>query len=132
MAVSKSEGCNWYVFAYWLRDYKTFKIKTLMDERTCLMSFKNKFVNSKLIAEKYVDQWRANPDWNFAGMSERLRTDTNVDASQWQYYRARNVVIQMIEGAVKDQYSKLWEYGAELKRMNPKHFSYLQVFTPTK
>ncbi|KAK3206900.1 hypothetical protein Dsin_020946 [Dipteronia sinensis] len=53
--VCKSDGCKWFVFASWLRDYKTFKIKTLMDEHTCPMSFKNKFINSKLIAEKYGD-----------------------------------------------------------------------------
>ncbi|KAK0590542.1 hypothetical protein LWI29_028567 [Acer saccharum] len=88
-AVCKSEACNWFVYASWLSDHKTFQIKTLCTEHTCAMSFKNKFVNSKLIAEKYVHQWRANPDWNYAGMSAQLRIDTNMDASKWQFYRAR-------------------------------------------
>ena len=52
-----------------LANQKTFKIKTLNDEHTCAMSFKNKFVSSKVIAQKYVGQWRENPYWNFAGMS---------------------------------------------------------------
>ncbi|KAK2647879.1 hypothetical protein Ddye_015368 [Dipteronia dyeriana] len=53
-------------------------------------------------------------------MSQQLRTDTNVDASVWQYHRARNDARQMIQGSVKEQYSKLWEYGAEIRKMNPK------------
>ncbi|KAK1589138.1 hypothetical protein Q3G72_030870 [Acer saccharum] len=81
-AVCKSQACNWFVYASWLNDHKTFQIKTLCTEHTCAMSFKNKFVNSRLIAEKYVDQWRANPDWNFTGMSTQLRIDTNMDASK--------------------------------------------------
>ena len=85
MVVCKDEGCKWFIFASWLSDHKTFKIKSLLDDHTCVMSFKNKFVSSKFIAEKYVGQWRENPDWNFAGMAERLRSDTNVDASKWQY-----------------------------------------------
>jgi hypothetical protein len=117
--VCKDEGCKWFVFASWLADHKTFKIKSLLDEHTCVMSFKNKFVSSKFIAEKYVGQWRENPDWNFAGMAERLRSDTNVDASKWQYYRARSAAREIIQGNVKEQYSKLWEYGAEIRRMNP-------------
>ena len=82
-AVCKSQACNWFMYASWLSDHKTFQIKTLCTEHTCAMSFKNKFVNSKLIAEKYVHQWRANPDWNYAGMSAQLRIYTNMDASKW-------------------------------------------------
>ncbi|KAK1559034.1 hypothetical protein Q3G72_009821 [Acer saccharum] len=67
--VCKAESCKWFVFASMLVNQKTFKIKYLNDEHTCAMSFKNKFVSSKLIAQKYVGQWRENPDWNFAGMS---------------------------------------------------------------
>ncbi|KAI9170021.1 hypothetical protein LWI28_021218 [Acer negundo] len=70
-------------------------------------------------AEKYVDQWRANPDWNYTGMSAQLRINTNMDASKWQFYRARKTARQMIDGGVKDQYSKLREYAAEVMRMNP-------------
>ena len=55
-AVCKSEACNWFVYASWLSDNRTFQIKTLCTEHTCAMSFNNKFVNSRLIAEKYVDQ----------------------------------------------------------------------------
>ena len=79
----------------------------------------NKFVNSRLIAEKYVDQWKANPDWNFAGMSAQLRIDTNTDASKWQFYRARKAARKMIDDGVKDQYCKLREYATEVMRMNP-------------
>ncbi|KAK3212642.1 hypothetical protein Dsin_017348 [Dipteronia sinensis] len=52
-------------------------------------------------------------------MAEQLRNDTNVDASKWQYYRAKSVAREMIQGSVKEQYSKLWEYCAKIKRMNP-------------
>ncbi|KAL5576670.1 hypothetical protein UlMin_018369 [Ulmus minor] len=89
------------------------------EEHTCAISFKNSFVNSKMMAEKYVNQFRANPAWNYEGMNQQLRTDTNVDASLWQYYRARRKAKVMIEGTIKEQYSKLWEYCGELKRMNP-------------
>ncbi|KAK0602137.1 hypothetical protein LWI29_030703 [Acer saccharum] len=52
-------------------------------------------------------------------MSQQLRTDTNVDASIWQYYRARTRAKKLIQGSIKDLYSKLWEYCAEVRRMNP-------------
>ncbi|KAK1591453.1 hypothetical protein Q3G72_008038 [Acer saccharum] len=42
-------------------------------------------------SEKYVGQWKANLEWNYAGMSMQLRVDTKMDASRWQFYRARKV-----------------------------------------
>ncbi|KAK1591161.1 hypothetical protein Q3G72_003222 [Acer saccharum] len=127
--VCKDEGCKWFVFASWLSDHKTFKIKSLLDDHTCVMSFKNKYVSSKLIVEKYVGQWRANPDWNFARMAERLRTDSNVDALKWQYYRDRSAAREIIQGSIKEQYSKLWKYGVEIRRMNPDSLSIMKCST---
>jgi len=45
-AICKAEGCKWFVFASWLSDHKMFKVKSLQDEHTCAMVFKNKFVTS--------------------------------------------------------------------------------------
>ncbi|KAI9176456.1 hypothetical protein LWI28_003081 [Acer negundo] len=67
-----------------------------------------------MIANKYLGQWRENPGWNYAGMAQQLRTDTNVDALIWQYYRARTKAKELIQGSIQDQYSKLWEYCAEV------------------
>ncbi|KAK3229135.1 hypothetical protein Dsin_001016 [Dipteronia sinensis] len=36
-----------------------------------------------------------------------------MDASKWQFYRARNATREMIDGAVKKQHSKLREYAAK-------------------
>ena len=55
----------------------------------------------------------------FSGMSQYLRTDTNVDTLIWQYYHVRTRAKELIQGSIKDQYSKLWEYCAEVRRMNP-------------
>ncbi|KAK1589251.1 hypothetical protein Q3G72_031983 [Acer saccharum] len=71
-AVCNDERCKWFVFGSWLADGKTFKIKSLIDEHTCAMCFKN-----------------------------------------------RSAAREMIQGSIKDQYSKLWEYGAKVRRMNP-------------
>ncbi|KAK2651529.1 hypothetical protein Ddye_011385 [Dipteronia dyeriana] len=47
-------------------------------------------------------------------MLAQLRIDTNIDASKWQFYRPKNVAIEMIDVVMNEQYSKLREYAAEL------------------
>ncbi|KAL5540018.1 hypothetical protein UlMin_043973 [Ulmus minor] len=119
-AVCNSDGCEWMVFASLMGDdKKTFKLKTLNDKHTCGMVFKNKFVNSRRIAERYVGQWSANPDWNYSGVAQQVRENLVVDISEWQFYRAKTAAMQMIEGTIKEQYARLWDYCAELKRANP-------------
>ncbi|KAL5570950.1 hypothetical protein UlMin_020547 [Ulmus minor] len=71
-AVCNNDGCEWMVFASLMGDdKKTFKLKTLNDKHTCAMVFKNRFVNSRRIAERYVGQWSANPDWNYSGVAQQ-------------------------------------------------------------
>ncbi|KAL5559251.1 hypothetical protein UlMin_035462 [Ulmus minor] len=76
-------------------DKKTFKLKTLNDKHTCGMVFKNN------------------------GVAQQVRDDLAVDISEWQFYRAKTAAMQMIEGTIKEQYARLWDYCAELKRANP-------------
>ncbi|KAL5553162.1 hypothetical protein UlMin_040563 [Ulmus minor] len=69
-AVCNSDGCEWIVFASMLAaDKKTFRVKTLNDNHTCAMVFKNRFVNSTRLAERYVHQWSVNSNLNFSGMA---------------------------------------------------------------
>ncbi|KAL5551362.1 hypothetical protein UlMin_001538 [Ulmus minor] len=93
-AVCNSDGCEWMVFASLMGDdKKTFKLKTLNDKHTCGMVFKNKFVNSRRIVERYVGQWSANPDWNYSGVAQQVREDLAVDISEWQFYKAKTAAM---------------------------------------
>ncbi|KAL5567072.1 hypothetical protein UlMin_030236 [Ulmus minor] len=60
-----------------------------------------------------------NPDWNFSGMAQQVWEDVFVDISEWQYYRARAAARTMIEETIKAQYVRLWDYYAEVRRLNP-------------
>ncbi|KAK2658185.1 hypothetical protein Ddye_004718, partial [Dipteronia dyeriana] len=50
---------------------------------------------------------------------KQTRNDKFSESDPNKYYRARNVARHMIKCVVEEQYSKLWEYDVNLKRMNP-------------
>ena len=83
------------------------------------MTFRNKALTTSFIAKKYVNQWRANPDWSFANFQQQLREDTSCDEPLWQFYRAKKLAMEIIEGTMAEQYGRLWDYCVELKCMNP-------------
>ncbi|KAK2654694.1 hypothetical protein Ddye_014550 [Dipteronia dyeriana] len=107
-AICENEGCKWFVYGSWLTDKRTFKIKSMGDEHTCAMTFTNKFVNSKMIANK---------------------VDTSVDATVWQYYHARKKAKINVQGSVAEQYSRVRDYGAEILRTNPGSTVSLKCYT---
>ena len=105
-ASCKSEECKWMVYTLWLNsDQKTFKVKTLHDEHTFAMAFRNKALSTFVIAKKYLNQWRANLEQSFANFQQQLRDDTSCDGTLWQFYRAKKLAMEMIEGTMAKQYA---------------------------
>ena len=46
-AICKAPDCEWMVYASWLNsDHKIFKLKTLHEEHSCAMTFRNKAVST--------------------------------------------------------------------------------------
>ena len=68
-ASCKTLECKWMVYAFWMNtDHKTFKVKTIHKEHTCAMTFRNKAVSTSWIVKKYINHWRTNLYWSFAGV----------------------------------------------------------------
>lgn len=94
-------------------------IKTLNEEQSCQLEFSNKVLDGKWLREKYLNKFRAQPTWSFAGFKQQVNGDTQIDISKWQFYRARKLARAQIDGSTKEQYSRLWDYCAELRRADP-------------
>ena len=96
-------------------NFKTFKIRNLGPYYNFAVTFRNKFVSSTMVAKKYIDTWKANPYWSFEGFDKQLRVYTNMDASQWHYYRARKIASKMIKGSISQKYAnlKMWQNQIE-------------------
>ena len=82
--------CKWMVYAFWMNtDYRTFKLKTLYEEHTCAMTFRNKVVSTTL--QNYLNQYRANPYWNCNGFAQQLRDDNSIVASLCSFIGQENL-----------------------------------------
>lgn len=83
------------------------------------MLTKNRFVTSKLLSKKYLDDWRMNTGWKISDFQEKVHRDLNVDISRNQYYRTKERVWELLHGQYKDQYTRLYDYCAEIRETNP-------------
>ncbi|KAK3041474.1 hypothetical protein RJ639_000451 [Escallonia herrerae] len=119
--------CPWFVYASVRQNDTTWQIKSVQKEHTCGRSFDLHYVNSSWLAKKYVDKFMANPKWSHSSFSETVQTYYVVGVSKWQAYRARRKAISVIEGSIKEQYARLWDYKVELEITNPNSTVEIQV-----
>ncbi|KAG8387137.1 hypothetical protein BUALT_Bualt03G0222000 [Buddleja alternifolia] len=119
-AKCKGKNCPWVILASKMSDSTTFQIRTLNINHKCGRTLaKNKFVTSKLLSQKYKNDWRLNNGWRVSEFQEKVHNDLNCEISRSQYYRTRRKVNDMLNGHFTDQYARLWDYTEELKKSNP-------------
>ena len=71
----------------------TFEIRTLNPECTCPLSFQNGQVTLAYVANRYLEDFSKNPNWEVLGVKHHL-----VDLSLSQVYRSRKVARGLIIG----------------------------------
>ncbi|XP_075663241.1 uncharacterized protein LOC142632788 [Castanea sativa] len=94
----------------------TFKIKTLYPKCTCPLTFQNGQVTSAYMANKYLEDFGKNPNWEVSSVKHYVMQQISVDLSISQVYRSRKAARGLITGNKKAQYGLLRDY-AEMIRM---------------
>nr|XP_011462203.1 PREDICTED: uncharacterized protein LOC101310015 [Fragaria vesca subsp. vesca] len=100
-------------------------------------NIKIKHVTYKYIAKKWLDRFRDDSKLSLKTLKLTVRREIEVDVSHGQCSRGRQEAIRMVEGSYKEQYSRIWEYCAEVRqtninssmivRANPPYFQRLYV-----
>ena len=123
-AICATAGCPWRVHASVIPDGRTFMIKTMASDHTCIraMGNKNANANSKWVAGKLMDALSADGDMSYDLMRHELVKEWGVEVSQWNLYKAKARARLQNEGSHRDSYKILEEYVKELQRHNPGTF----------
>ena len=118
-AECKQKSCNWTIFASLLGKTGVFIVKTYRPEHTCPRVNKNRFASSAWLARTYMQQFKDSESWSASDFMNRVQKDLILECSRVKAYRAKKEAARVIEGSYKEQYAKLWDYGAELESSNP-------------
>ncbi|XP_022887999.1 uncharacterized protein LOC111403646 [Olea europaea var. sylvestris] len=116
---AKCKGeCLWVLYATKERFKTTRVIKTYVTEHICSMVYKNFRVTFTYLADRYLSDWRSEPNMSVNTFKERVKRDSLGDISLWQVYRTKEKVLEKIRGTVVDHYKIQWDYCEKLKRTN--------------
>ena len=62
---------------------------------------------------------RENPGWKIDAMRKSLQRQLGAEITVSKYYRAKQKAKKKIEGDLKEQYKRLWDYTETVKVTNP-------------
>lgn len=111
--------CEWLVYAAKVLADSKYQVRTYKSKHTCTITYSNRNVTSYMIAKRFMEDLRTNPRIPLQSFKDRVRKEMKVDISRNQVYRAKIKAAQLIYGSDLEQYGRLWDYCAELRRSNP-------------
>ncbi|XP_012852538.1 PREDICTED: uncharacterized protein LOC105972143 [Erythranthe guttata] len=117
--ICKDENCEWMVYASNKHGENTMQVNTVGAEHSCSRQNKVSAANSIFLAKKYHDHIRTNPSWPIKSMMTVAQKECHLEFSRFQLYRARIKGLEQASGGEDEQFSRLWDYGEEIRETNP-------------
>ncbi|XP_062100575.1 uncharacterized protein LOC133806498 [Humulus lupulus] len=118
--VKCNEKCSWEIYAsQFEKDNPAAMETTYNNKHTCPHVLKNKHANSIWLAKRYINSIKPGKDFSVGEFMAKVRKYYVVQVSKPQIYRAKRKASILIQGTLKEQYVKLWDYAEELRRTIP-------------
>ncbi|KAK8481503.1 hypothetical protein V6N11_046113 [Hibiscus sabdariffa] len=114
-----SAKCPWRIYASTNRQTRYIQVKTFINEHNCPMSFKNKMVSMKVIAEHFEDTIKDHPKMKIKEIQRRIQSELHVNVPNARCRRAKSLVTSRLAGSCKEEFALLWDYADELRTKNP-------------
>ncbi|XP_075645411.1 uncharacterized protein LOC142616439 [Castanea sativa] len=109
-------NCGWRCYASMVTGDCTFEIKTLNPKCTYLLSFQNRQVTLAYMANRYLEDFSKNPNWEVSGVKNHVMQQISIDLSFSQVYRSRKATRGLITGNEESQYGLLRDYAKMIRR----------------
>ncbi|XP_040374739.1 uncharacterized protein LOC121052874 [Rosa chinensis] len=117
--ICKAENCPFELYASKMQHEDTLMIKTYNGQHNCARVLDNSMVRTPYLTEKFIDQIKLNPDWSTESLAQTMSAKVQARVSVQQAYRTKKAALSILERSHAEQYSRVKDYAAELKRVDP-------------
>ncbi|KAL4355209.1 hypothetical protein GQ457_06G006110 [Hibiscus cannabinus] len=125
------DGCPWMLWASRVSPKDStntsWQIKTYVGEHNCIRDVKNRNCTYRWVAKAYVDKFRVEPTYSTKSLRQDVATDHILQVPSSKCSRAKKLALEMIQGSHDEQYSRVYDYFAELGGCNPGTTTILQL-----
>ncbi|CAN1281004.1 hypothetical protein LINPERPRIM_LOCUS17595 [Linum perenne] len=113
------KNCGFWLSARTRSGSDTVTLISGHPEHDCLVEEDLRAANPGFLAQHYVALFRIDPTWSLPNIVHTVITDFGLKINKMKAYRTKRAALKLIHGEESQQFTKLWDYGAELRRTNP-------------
>ncbi|CAI0457434.1 unnamed protein product [Linum tenue] len=122
------QGCPWNIWVGPTDDGKAVQIRTCrLQHEGCVLVFKNRFGDVNFIARRYLQRFQADMEWKTESIIQTVAEDYNWTISRWKAWRIKRTAKELLRGNAKEQYRKLQDYCAQVRRTSPGSTCYVET-----
>ncbi|XP_010463251.1 PREDICTED: uncharacterized protein LOC104743919 [Camelina sativa] len=118
-AICSHEKCNWKIYCSSHKRTSKWIVQTYVNTHNHGQSGKAKMLKQGVIAIMFRDEARRRPGLRWTDIKDEIMMRYTLYVSKWICQKARRIALDMVITTQKEQFAKLWDYEAELKRSNP-------------
>ena len=111
--------CEWEIYCSWSKVNQSFQVKTYYPDHTCCRGFKNKQATRKWVVNKLQHQIKIQPTITYTECFDFLKREFGIHVNDSKLFRAIKEARELVEGSLREQYGRIWDYSHEIKRSNP-------------
>ncbi|XP_062075727.1 uncharacterized protein LOC133779840 [Humulus lupulus] len=102
----------------------TLKVKTYVNKHACGRISTNTNATSTWIPKTYSESLQPGKQFSCGDFLAKVTKDFRITITKTQVYKVKKKGAIFLEGSMKDQYGKLWDYAEELRARNLGSTSY--------
>jgi hypothetical protein len=119
LVVKCMPGCSFHMRFSKAASKNYFVLAKFKGVHTCHRIGKNRQCKTRWLAKKLIHILKHTPDMKLKALREDCKNKWGVMLSKYQVYRAKVKALEMIQGAISEQYKHLRSYAEELCTSNP-------------
>ncbi|XP_061993462.1 uncharacterized protein LOC133711345 [Rosa rugosa] len=117
--ICKAENCPFELYASKMQHEDTLIVKTYNEEHTCARVNENSMIRTPYLTEKFAEQIKFNPNCATDSLAQSMSASLKARVSVQQAYREKKGPLQLLEASIREKFARIWDYGEELKRVDP-------------
>jgi hypothetical protein len=111
-------NCGFLAFASKVGNKQTYRLKTYSGPHTCPRVTNNKTANSKWISKTVAKRMATSDNVKLREIVHEIRSTYSVGITMNRAWRGKKIAKEIVDGDAAKQYSLLWRYSEELRRVN--------------
>lgn len=108
--------CGWHIYCSVENPIGKWMVKTYEDEHQCHPVGRCKLIKSPVIADIFLEDIRRDPEMSAPEIKDEMKRRYNIIISPPQSQVARRMVFDKLQAETNEQFARLRDYEAEIKR----------------